>query len=121
MKGILNLLLNWIGVVYLMLVSWDFFYNFTKSGGILLVLSAISAVILYFLLGILYSYRFLKENDGYCLAMSKDADVRDSAGVFWTAILSAIFGYSTNSIFVGFIIAVIVVFLIRATVMPKGS
>ena len=115
----LDFLLDWIGVIYLILISWCFFYNFTESGGILLVLSVISAVILYFLLGILYSYRFLKENDRYHLIMSKDTDVKDSEGVFWTSILSAVFGYLTNSIFVGFIIAVIVVFLIRTTLIPK--
>ncbi len=64
-----------------MFVSWGFFYNFTKSGGVLLVLSAISAIILYFLLGILYSYRFLKENDGYYLTIPEDTNVGDSAGV----------------------------------------
>ena len=115
----LDFLLDWIGVIYLILISWCFFYNFTESGGILLVLSVISAVILYFLLGILYSYRFLKENNEYHLIMSKDTDVRDSAGVFWTAILSAIFGYLTNSVFAGFIIAVIVVSPIRTTLIPK--
>ena len=115
----LDFLLDWIGVIYLILISWCFFYNFTESGGIVLVLSVISAIILYFLLGILYSYRFLKENDRYHLIMSKDTDVRDSAGVFWTAILSVVFGYITNSILIGFIIAVIVVFLIRTTLIPK--
>ena len=109
----------WIGVIYLILISWCFFYNFTESEGIVLVLSVISAIILYFLLGILYSYRFLKENNEYHLIMSKDTDVKDSEGVFWTSILSAVFGYLTNSVFAGFIIAVIVVFLIRTTLIPK--
>ena len=115
----LNFLLGWFGLIYLSFVSWIVFSNFIKSGNVLFILSVISSVILYFLLGILYSFRFVRA-DGYHLMIPDEVnDIRDDVGVFCTVMISAVFGYYIDSLVIGFIIATIVVFFIRAVVIPK--